>query len=130
MSKQEKKAVDPLTPPGTKAPAKGKTQETAEPSKDDKKEPAKEVTSKRSKFALMYPDASKITLLVTENPKKEGSKARERFQYYFEAPTVEKYLAAGGTYADVAYDVGHKFISVEVIADAPVAAASPAPAAE
>ena len=104
------KTKDPLAPPA-KADAKAENKKVPKAKKDG------EVTPKRSKFAALYPDASKIELLVTDNPKKEGSKARVRFQHYFDSATVQDYLAAGGTYADIAYDVGHKFISVTVPAE-------------
>ena len=90
-------AAPSLTPP-TK-PAKAEK---------EKKEP----TVRRSKFEEIYPPAAAVTLLVKENPKKEGSAARERFQYYFSGKTVQDYLTAGGTFQDIAYDVGRNFISV------------------
>jgi hypothetical protein len=69
-------------------------------------------TVRRSKFEKLYPEDSAVKLLVTENPKKEGSASRERFQHYFKASTVGAYLAAGGTYQDLAYDVGRQFVKV------------------
>lgn len=106
-----------LTPPA-KGDAKAANKEA--PSDADKKEAKAEKAPKRSKFQLLYPDGSKITVLAKENPKKEGSKCRGRFQHYFsdDVNTIGDFIAAGGTYADVAYDVGRRFISVEVIADA------------
>lgn len=80
------------------------------PAKEAKEK--KEPTVRRSKFADMYPDTAAVKLNVEENPKKEGSAARERFQYYFTCKTVADYLKAGGTYQDIAYDVGRQFISV------------------
>ncbi len=79
--------------------------------KDDKKDEKKDSTT-RSRFATTYPETDKITLLVTENPKKQGSKARERFEGYTGAKTVGEALKNGVTYADIAYDVGRKFIKV------------------
>ena len=76
------------------------------------KAPAKEGGAKRSKFASLYPEDAKLTLKVTENPKKAGSKSRERFELYSKAETVGDFLAAGGTYQDVAYDIGRGFIAV------------------
>lgn len=67
---------------------------------------------RRSKFESMYPEDAPITLLVEENPKKEGSAARERFQHYFSSKTVGDYLAAGGTYQDIAYDLGRQLIKI------------------
>lgn len=80
-----------------------------------KKEKAekKEATPRRSKFEALYPEGAKLTVNVAENPKKEGSASRERFDHYFKAGTIGDYLAAGGTYQDVAYDVGRGFITVK-----------------
>jgi hypothetical protein len=75
-----------------------------------KKDEAKKTP--RSNFSKMWPEDAKLSLLVEENPKKEGSKARERFQHYFGSKTVGDYLAAGGTYQDIAYDLGRQFIKV------------------
>lgn len=80
--------------------------DTGKDGKDTKK------PSNRSNFSTMWPKEAKVTLLVKENPKKEGSKARERFQHYFNSKTVGDYLAAGGTYQDIAYDNGRQFIKI------------------
>lgn len=109
------KTKDPLAPP-SKADAKAENKKVPKAKKDG------EVTPKRSKFAALYPDASTIKLLVDKNPKKEGSKAREKFEHYFTTSNVADFLAAGGTYSTIAYDVGRKFIEVTVVPDAPVAA--------
>lgn len=73
---------------------------------------AKKKAVRRSNFATLYPEDSAIKLNVEENPKKEGSKARERFQHYFGSKTVADYLVAGGTYQDIAYDVGRGFVAI------------------
>ena len=54
---------DAVTPPT-------KPEKPAKAEKAEKKEP----TVRRSKFAEIYPDDAKITVLVEKNPKKEGSK--------------------------------------------------------
>ena len=100
-------AKDNLTPPTGKGKGKGKA--------DDKDAAPKEQRARRSKFAELYPEDSKIKLLVKENPKKEGSAARERFEAYTGAKTVGDYLVAGGTYADLAYDIGRMHIQVDVV---------------
>lgn len=88
---------DAVTPPGKpEKPVK------------EKKEPV----VRRSKFETMYPDDSKVTLLVEKNPKKEGSKSRERFEGYFGAKTIGEARKGGVTYADIAYDIGRQHISV------------------
>lgn len=58
-------------------------------------------------------DDSKITLLVKENPKREGCAAYERFQAYFKVTTVAEALAAGLTRKDLAWDIAHGHISVK-----------------
>ena len=93
---------DITTPPGK--PEKP-TKEKAE-----KKEP----TVRRSKFAEIYPDDAKVTLLVDKNPKKEGSKSFGRFEGHYsnKSGTVKEALANGVTYQDIAYEVGRAFIKV------------------
>ena len=53
-----------------------------------------------------------ITLLVTENPKRAGSKSHERFALYVDGMTVAAALAAGLTTGDIHHDVAHNFISL------------------
>ena len=101
MAEQE----DGLTPPTKGVKKEGKAKKEAAP---------KEQRARRSKFAEMYPDASTITMLVEENPKKEGSKSRTRFDHYFNSKTVGEFIAAGGTYADIAYDIGRMHIQITV----------------
>ena len=66
----------------------------------------------RSNFSKLYPEDAPLKLLVTENPKKKGSKSAARFEGYTGADTVGAALAAGVTYQDIAYDVGRSFIQV------------------
>lgn len=96
-----------LTPPSTKPDFKAKKEKAPKVPKEPK-----EPTVRRSKFADLYPEDAPVTLTVETNPKKEGSAARERFQHYFSSKTVGDYLAKGGTYADIAYDIGRGFIKV------------------
>ncbi len=58
-------------------------------------------------------DEAKITLLVKENPKREGCAAYERFNAYFTVKTVAEALAAGLTRKDLAWDIAHGHISVK-----------------
>jgi hypothetical protein len=70
---------------------------------------------------------SVITLLVettpeggvAKNPKREGTKGAEAFSHYKNGQTVEEFVAAGGSLADVRWDAAHKFISLEMVADEP-----------
>ena len=59
--------------------------------------------------------ATKLTLLVKDNPKREGSGGYERFQAAYidsKAKTVQAALDAGATLADIAYDVKKEFIKL------------------
>lgn len=57
-----------------------------------------------------FKDDMKITILVEGNPKRAGAAAR--FALYKKGMTVAEYLAAGGTMADIRWDVKQEFISV------------------
>lgn len=76
------------------------------------KKPKKEPSVRRSKFNELYPDDAAITMLAESNPKKQGSKSRERFEGYTGASTVKEALANGVTYQDIAYDVGRNFVKI------------------
>lgn len=59
--------------------------------------------------------ATKLTLLVKDNPKREGSAGHKRFQAGYidsKAKTVQAALDAGATLADIAYDVKKEFIKL------------------
>lgn len=58
------------------------------------------------------PLESKITWLVKENPKRAGSASFERFEAYKGSKTVEAFLEAGGTRADLAHDTAKEYIAV------------------
>lgn len=53
-----------------------------------------------------------ITVLVSGNPKRQGSKSYERFAMHQDGVTVEQALAAGVTTPDLVYDAAHGFISI------------------
>jgi hypothetical protein len=105
---------NPLTPPAVKTKVEGTPTPAAVKPPKAPKEPkaAKEKTVKRSAFQALYPEDAALTLLVTENPKKQGSKARERFEHYFTSKTVGDFLAKGGGYGDIAYDLGRGRIKI------------------
>lgn len=77
----------------------------------DKAEKAKP-SVRRTNFAELYPDDKAVRLVVTENPKKDGSKSRARFEGYTGAKTIGDARKAGITYQDIVYDIGHGFIAV------------------
>lgn len=66
---------------------------------------------KKTRKARVSEDAV-IKILVDKNPKREGSKASERFAYYKDGMTVKAAKEAGVTASDIAYDSEHKFILV------------------
>lgn len=74
------------------------------------------------KRELKYAKDAKITLLADKdgkvygpdnNPKNNGSKAAARFAIYKNGMTVQDFVDAGGTRADIDNDVKKKFISVK-----------------
>lgn len=86
------------------APTKSVAAQDAEKSKPDYK-PAggkREANGQRT-----------ITVMAQNNPKREGTAAHARFNLYKTGMTVEAFLAAGGTRADVNHDSSHGFIRLE-----------------
>jgi hypothetical protein len=51
-----------------------------------------------------------ISVLAEKNPKREGTKAYDRFKLYKDGMTVAEFIKKGGSAADVSYDVEHKHI--------------------
>lgn len=56
--------------------------------------------------------SKKITLLEKTNPKRPGSDSFKRYAKYKTGMTVEAFVDAGGTLADVRHDSGHDFIKL------------------
>lgn len=54
----------------------------------------------------------KINKLVTENPKRPGTTAFDRFTPYISGMTVEQALAAGVKRGDIRWDVAHGYIEL------------------
>lgn len=59
-----------------------------------------------------YADDDLIESIVAENPKKEGTKAHERFALYKKGMSVAEFITAGGHRSDLSWDVEHKFITI------------------
>lgn len=53
-----------------------------------------------------------ISMLVAGNPKREGSKAKVRFDLYRDGMTVAEALEAGITTPDLIYDTSHGFVKI------------------
>ena len=100
-------------------PLKGAGKAAAAPAKQPAKQPAAAKPEKaegagRGRKSAIDP-ATKLTLLVKDNPKREGSGGFERFQAAYidsKAKTVQAALDAGATLADIAYDVKKEFIKL------------------
>jgi hypothetical protein len=93
MAKAEKKVAAPAV--NTETPA------------EKKEAPAKSIGPKGVELTAT------ITLLVSGNPKRSGSKAHGRFESYKEGMTVKQALDAGVTTPDLIYDASHSFIKIE-----------------
>lgn len=94
--------------PEAEAPQAGKAKAAKAKAPAEKKEPS----GQRTIFKDLYPEDAPLKATVEKNPKKAGSKAAERFEYYFTSETVGDFLAKGGTYQDIAYDLPRGFIKV------------------
>ena len=71
---------------------------------------------KTSSRALDITKEAGVTVIATENPKREESQAWERFQGYFGlevGSTVQDALDAGLTMGDIKYDFIHGYIGVD-----------------
>lgn len=64
-------------------------------------------TGRPSKFT-----GKKITKLVKENPRREGSAGFKSFALIQNGMTYEKYIAAGGRRTDLDWSIKHKHVKV------------------
>ena len=65
---------------------------------------------------------ARIRILVSSNPKKPGSMAWHRFNFYKEGMTADQFRAAGGRRDDLLNDTAKGFIAIDVPAPATTAA--------
>lgn len=63
-----------------------------------------------------------IFTVVTQNPKRKGSKSFARFALYVPGMTVLEFLKIGGTRGDINWDVAHKHITLAPATPAPPSA--------
>lgn len=104
------------------APKAEKADKTAGKAAAPAKQPAKQPAAPKAEKAeggggrkSNIDPTTKLTLLVKDNPKREGSAGHERFQAGYidsKAKTVQAALDAGVTLADIAYDVKKEFIKL------------------
>ncbi len=68
-----------------------------------------EKPAKEPRKVAGFPKTAKITVVASENPKRQGSLAHTRFAKYKTGQTIEAFIAAGGTAGDVKWDLeaGH-----------------------
>ena len=97
------------SPAKAPAPVKGKPEAKA-PVKAAK-EPAEKAAPMGSR-ALKSFSGKKIQLVEKTNPKREGSAAHGKYALYKDGMTTEKFLEAGGTAADLAYDSKKGYIKL------------------
>jgi len=79
----------------------------------DEKNPV--VEKMAEKFREIYPDKSKLKVLVDKNPMREGTPAYERFEIYFKAKTVGAAIKKGALYGELAKAILDKQVEVEVV---------------
>lgn len=75
---------------------------------EKKTKPKKEGGRKNSRI----PKDGIISLVVAENPKRAGTKGHAAFSCYSDGMTVAEFCEAGGSMADVRWDLAHNFIEV------------------
>ncbi len=118
-TEQINNAVVPEVPAVPKADKKNKKAE--KPVKNGNKKEAKKA-DKGTKVEQNLKAASKkidlnkvITVLAPENPKREGTKCREWFDWYKRGKkgmTVEAYIKKGGKLGDIRWDLKKGYISL------------------
>jgi hypothetical protein len=77
--------------------------------------PAKTKHNKKLVLVGDYTNDSKISWLITSNPRVAGRATYDRFAAYFGAETVGQYLAKGGTRGDLLWDLRSGYLSIEGI---------------
>jgi hypothetical protein len=111
-----------------KKPAKVKAEVTATAAIEKAAESSAKVIGVRGPKGVELTAA--VTLLASGNPKREGSKAADRFAGYVDGMSVQEALDAGLTTADLVYDAAHGHIAVEGYNPALVVKKEKAPKAE
>ena len=79
--------------------------------KTEKKGTAKKEKKERASRGSAIADGT-ITLLVKENPKREGSSAHKRYELYRKHKNIAAYLKAGGKRSSLRYDAKHEYIKL------------------
>lgn len=76
--------------------------------------PAPKKRAPRRNFDRLYPIDASIEILVTENPKRQGTEARKLYEHYKTCFTIGECLSAGMTYRIIDGDVRRGYIDVVV----------------
>lgn len=74
--------------------------------------PAKPRVERQKGAAVRRSDPRKI-VEVAPNPKKSGSKSHARYEFYRVGMTIDEFIAAGGTTADIRHDTAAGYIKME-----------------
>ena len=107
----EKPAKAAKATPAEKPAKAAKVAPAEKPAKAAKVAPAEKPAKAASGKISVFSD-KKIKLLTKDNPKRTGSSAYTRFELYRTAKTVEEFISAGGSLADVKYDSDHGYIQL------------------
>lgn len=75
--------------------------------------PARATRGPRRSVTVRRSDPRRIVYVSEVNPKKQGSSAYDRFALYTIGMTVDEFVKAGGTAADVKWDAERGFIKLE-----------------
>lgn len=110
-----KKVAKKAEAPVAKKLAKG-TGKQAAPAKKTAPPPAKKAgkAEKESKGGRKgrYDESMKISVLVKDNPKREGTEAYDIFELLKKSKTVGDFFAKGGTSANLRWNENHEYIKV------------------
>lgn len=107
----KKEAAKPAVKGGAKKIEKA-AKPAAKPAPAKKAAAKKEAPKKAEGKKRGFDESAKLTVLVKENPKREGTDSYERFEAYFKAKTVGDAYAAGITTADLHWDSNHEYIKI------------------
>lgn len=78
---------------------------------DARKKPERKAAGPRG--AALKRDDNRVISYVAPNPKKQGSSSYTRYELYAVGQTISQFIAAGGTMADVRWDLDRGFIKTE-----------------
>lgn len=108
-SEMAKKNAAPVEEPKKAAKA---AKAAAEPKKAAKAAAEPKPEGRKVGRLVKFKPEQKIKMLVDKNPKREGTKAHDKWEIYRNGMTVSEYLEKGGKSHTLSWDVNHDLISV------------------